>query len=554
MTKWSRRDVGIGTVLFATMITLAVLQYRWIAQVGEADAGRLQAALRNSVARFTEDFNGELERLIQIVVGGTASTAQVDAAVVEGRVELWRGASKHPQILKQVWMADAADLPPNLQRLAARVNNVGRRPPIVVDSSVPAFAIPRTRPQPGLDQAGGYLILELNLDYIRKTWLPELVARNFGTIFQIEIRSQSGDDGVVFRTEGESPIVSAERGGSGTLLALRITPFGRGGGGRPDGKGPGADRFKGPDGDKGPQGGGRGPDFGIRGGFGQGDDSNWRVLAAYKSGSMAEMVEGYRLRNMAVSFGILLLMGVSVAILMWSSQRASGLARQQMEFVAGVTHELRTPLAVILSASQNLADGVTSGEQQTRRYGGVIRDQSRRLSSMVEQVLRFAGLSSEHGDVQRAPVDVEDLLEGAILDCEPEFAASGSDVQSEIPENLPAIDGDQAALAHCLRNLLQNAAKHGAGAAVRVRARASANDRVEISVEDSGPGIDPADEAHIFEPFYRGKKAREEQVQGSGLGLSLVKKIVEAHGGTVDVTSRAGHGTTFRILLPAVKA
>ncbi|MEP6963349.1 MAG: HAMP domain-containing sensor histidine kinase, partial [Acidobacteriota bacterium] len=546
-------------------ITLAVLQYRWIAQVSEADAGRLQAALRASITRFTEDFNGELERLTQIVVGGSSSETRLDAAVVESRVELWRGASQHPQILKQVWMADAADLPEYLKKLAARVSETGGRqgrgprPPIVIDSTVPALAIPHIRPQPGTDLPGEYLILELNRDYIRGTWIPELAARDFGANFNLEIRGDAGENGIIYRTAGETPIGAAEQGGTGTLLSLRITPFARGGrgggpgGGGPDGGKGGPDRFRGGDKGTAPNNDKGGPDFGKRGfGGGLGGDPGWRVLASYKSGSMAELVEFYRLRNLAVSFGILLLMGVSVAMLMWSSQRATGLAQQQMEFVAGVTHELRTPLAVILSASQNLADGVTSGEQQTRRYGGVIRDQSRRLSGMVEQVLRFAGLSSQHGELQRGPVDVAELIEGSILDSDPEIAAGGAEVQVDIAENLPAIDGDGAALAHCLRNLLGNAAKHGGGAAVRVLAK-DANGRVEICVEDSGPGIDAADLPHIFEPFYRGKRARDEQVQGSGLGLSLVKKIVEAHGGSVDVTSRPGHGTSFRVLLPAAR-
>jgi signal transduction histidine kinase len=266
---------------------------------------------------------------------------------------------------------------------------------------------------------------------------------------------------------------------------------------------------------------------------------------------MTELVASLRLRNLAVSFGILFLMGFSVGMLMLSTRRASALARQQMEFVAGVTHELRTPLAVIQSASQNLADGVATGEAQAKRYGGVIHNQSKRLGNMVEQVLRFAGLSSQHGELERAPVEVHSLIEEAVADCQSELNSAGSELTLDLEPTLPAIDGDRGALLHCLRNLLSNAAKHGAGAEVRVAAR-TAGAMIEIAVEDGGPGMDPEDLPHVFEPFYRGRRAKEEQVQGSGLGLSLVKKIVEAHGGRVEASNHGG--ARLRLLLPAVKS
>ena len=133
-----------------------------------------------------------------------------------------------------------------------------------------------------------------------------------------------------------------------------------------------------------------------------------------------------------------------------------------------------------LSASQNLADGVASGEAQAKRYGGVIHGQTQRLSSMVEQVLRFAGLSSEHG-IQHAPVPVEPLIEEALLDCRAELDAVGAEVDVDVEVGLRDIDGDRAALLHCLRNLLSNAAKHGDGKPVRVVARAD-GEMVEIQI------------------------------------------------------------------------
>jgi signal transduction histidine kinase len=361
-----------------------------------------------------------------------------------------------------------------------------------------------------------------------------LIEKDFGSDYDVRV-----GPGLERTAEGESaPLFSLRQGG-----------FGRGAkGGRPpdfNGKDFGFKQDGPPNfTDKGKGDKGKRP-------FGDGGDSGWRVSASYKSGTLSQMVENLRLRNLAVSFGILLLMGVSVGMLIRSTGRANALAQQQMEFVAGVTHELRTPLAVIQSASQNLADGVASGEAQARRYGGVIHDQSKRLGNMVEQVLRFAGLSSQHGELQRAPVEVVALIDEAVADCRTELATAGSEVTQAVNASVPAIDGDRGALLHCLRNLLSNAAKHGGGSVVSVGARA-VGAMVEIVVQDGGPGIDAEDLHHVFEPFYRGRRAKEDQVQGSGLGLSLVKKIVEGHGGSVSVSSEGG--AQFRLLLPAVKA
>lgn len=550
--KWGGRDAIVGAVLFAAMVLLAVLQYRWIGQVSEADRDRLQRGLRGAVNRFTDDFNGDVERLAQILSGGGQPGAAEQS--IEARVQLWRGLVQNPQIVKAVWESGAADLPDYLWKLRARlpenVNGLrgggrGGRTPINVDGSVPALAVPQLRAgdDPGTLR---WSIIEFDRDHIQKTWLPELVARDFGADYRVQILM--GRDTVLYDND---PGMDPEEGVTASLFALRQGPFGRGGrgGGPPDGK-DGKDG-KGPDFGKGDFGKGDfGNKQGKRGGFN--DDSGWRVEATFKSGTTNEVVESLRLRNLGVSFGILLLMGASVAMLIRSTRQANALALQQMEFVAGVTHELRTPLAVILSASQNLADGVATGEAQAKRYGGVIHSQTKRLGDMVEQVLRFAGLSSQHGELQRAAVPVGPLVQEALLDCRAELAATGTEVSEDLPADLPEIDGDRAALLHCLRNLFSNAAKHGAGAPVKIAARCTV-DQIEITVEDRGPGIDPTDLPHIFEPFYRGSRAKEDQVKGSGLGLSLVKKIVEAHGGTVNVSSRLGNGATFRILLPMAK-
>jgi signal transduction histidine kinase len=227
-----------------------------------------------------------------------------------------------------------------------------------------------------------------------------------------------------------------------------------------------------------------------------------------------------------------------------------------MEFVAGVSHELRTPLAVISSAADNLADGVVAGEPQVRRYGSVIRQESRRLAEMVEQLLRFSGLQSGRARYKLQPLKAESALDRAVAACQPELRESGMAVQKEIQPGLPAVQADPAALVHCLGNLVANALKHareGGWIGLSARLADQGEPAVEFLVEDRGPGIDPADLPHLWEPFYRGRQAVSEQIQGAGLGLSLVKRMTEAQGGTVTVTTKAGEGAVFVLRLPAAR-
>lgn len=536
-----RRDAAIGVVLFGALVVLAVLQYRWIGQVSEADRDRLQRGLSAAVNRFAQDVDGEIERLAQALLGG--ANAVRDDAELAARLESWKSVARYPGLVKQATFREPDELV--VQRRGR--GGPGRGGPFVIAGEAgPVVIVPDRRPDP--EDTPRAVAIELDGAAMKETWLPELVARDFGPEYHVRVR---GPQGVFYETANAPEQIRESERARVPLFVLRGGP-GRGkGGGPPKGKDFGAGKeFRGGD---------FNADFKDKGGEfknkgkgpppGEFNDA-WRVEATYQSGAMSDLVENLRVRNLAVSFGILLLMGVSVGLLMWSTRRANALARQQMEFVAGVTHELRTPLAVILSASENLADGVASGPEQTQRYGGVIRAQTKRLSSMVEQVLRFAGLSSQHGEIHRAAVGIHEVVAEAVTDTQPELALAGCTLRQEVAESLPEMQGDRAALLHCLRNLLINAAKHAPGSNVTLRVQADGAGTLEIAVEDGGPGFEPADVPHLFEPFYRGGRAKDDQVQGSGLGLSLVKKIAEAHGGKVEAANRAEGGAMVRMLLP----
>jgi len=295
--------------------------------------------------------------------------------------------------------------------------------------------------------------------------------------------------------------------------------------------------------------------------FGGADEGHWRLVAKHRAGSLEAAVSSARTRNFALSSGILALLSAAIGLIIVSARRADRLGRQQMEFVATVSHELRTPVSVIGAAAGNLADGVVAEPARVRRYGETIQNEARRLAETVERVLQLAGIASGRPVALEAlspMVVVDDALEASSAEIE----VAGFDVQVDVPDRLPTISGDRTALRSAVQNLIGNALKYGRdgqwmGVTVRVttvaagRAGRQQQRAVEISVTDRGPGIPVEDRPHIFEAFYRGRHAVTHQIQGSGLGLHLVQRIVEAHGGRVAVECDSGPGCRFTITLPA---
>lgn len=283
-------------------------------------------------------------------------------------------------------------------------------------------------------------------------------------------------------------------------------------------------------------------------------DGFWQMQIQHRAGSLEAAVTNARRRNLAISFGILVLLGGSVVSIVISMRRAHRLAQQQVEFVAAVTHELRTPISVIHTAAQNLADGVIKGGEQTSRYGTLISRESRRLAGMIEQVLEFASGQSRRKDLALSTLRVVDLIDSAISATQPLIQEGGFQVEREIQSDLPDVVGDESSLRRALQNLLDNAVKFsGSSRWIGLRAQAHPGRKageVKITVQDRGMGIPQAELGHIFDPFFRGKAIVSAQIRGNGLGLSLVRSIMEAHGGRIAVDSMEGRGTSFSIFLP----
>jgi two-component system sensor histidine kinase SenX3 len=288
-------------------------------------------------------------------------------------------------------------------------------------------------------------------------------------------------------------------------------------------------------------------------------EGRWLLLAKHRAGSLEAAVGAIRRRNLAISSGVLMLLTLAIGLIVVSARRAQSLARQQMEFVAAVSHELRTPVSVIGAAAGNLADGVVGDPQRVKKYGETIQGEARRLAETVERVLQLAGIAAGRAAAARLPVSPEKLIHDSLGACRPEIDAAGFTVETSIADDLPNVGGDVTALRSALQNLISNAVKYGGTAKwLRISAKRPEPgtrlipDAVLFSVEDHGLGIDTEDKKHIFEPFYRGREAVSQQIQGSGLGLNLVERIAEAHGGNVSVVTEPGKGSTFTLSLPAV--
>jgi signal transduction histidine kinase len=236
---------------------------------------------------------------------------------------------------------------------------------------------------------------------------------------------------------------------------------------------------------------------------------------------------------------------------------AMRLANLQMEFVASVSHELRTPLAVLNSAADNIADGLVKGDAALQKYGAILQNQSRRMSTMVDEILLFASTEDRKNrySVQRVPVSA--IMETVMSNAQTLIRDAGVTLEQHIEPSVPDVLGDLVGISQCLHNLIGNAIKYGGEArwiALNIytaTAKDGVTEEVRISVTDRGIGIDRSELAHIFDPFYRSPRVNAAQIHGTGLGLSLAKKIAEAMGGRLSVISDLGVGSTFTLHLRA---
>ena len=576
--------------LFVLCGVLGVLQYRMIGEVSDAARERLRQSLRASLNRFSADFDGELSDAARAIAPSNSPDVEAAEAALPLRYRQWKTTARRPQIFARIalaaprgnalllgsldlnsgalqtveWPAGWSFLKQRLERtVPPQDREAGREgpppgpppePPPEQQPEVfeaPVLATGPPGPGPPYPPFGpreiAWILFEANVPYLRDTLLPEMLQRDLPD-YQVAVVTRTNPPEVIYESEpGSAGKVLASADASVSLLD---SPYENRQSGRPmRGRGPGGIPGRGfPE-----------PGFGPEPAAGR-----WQMFVRNRAGSLEAVVASARRVNLALTTGVLLLLLASAAALIRLTERAQSLAALQMGFVSGVSHELCTPLTVIHTAAYNLQGKMAHNPEQVERYGALIRKESGRLKDLVEQVLRFAG--AEAGRVIHEPerLSVESVIDAALESSRAVLDDSHCLVEKAIQPGLPLILGDATALQHALQNLLGNAAKYGAAGHgekdrnwIGIFASQIAEDgrtMVEIRVADRGPGISAEEQEHIFDPFFRGQRAAKDQVHGTGLGLSLAKKIVEAHGGAIRVESAPMKGAEFIVRIPGAAA
>ncbi|MEM8995085.1 MAG: HAMP domain-containing sensor histidine kinase [Acidobacteriota bacterium] len=281
-------------------------------------------------------------------------------------------------------------------------------------------------------------------------------------------------------------------------------------------------------------------------------EERWRIDVWIHRDAIDPQLRELWTRNLAIGLAALGVLGVAVALLVVLTLQSQRLARAQFDFVTGVTHEVRTPLSVLRSASANLADGVVSEAPQVRRYGQVMTKEVRRLGDLVERILGFTR-PDDDGDSE---VDLQASVGRVLERLADEITERGAAVEISLDPALPAAAAQPWAVDSLVHNLVSNALKYG-GDRIWIDAAASRLGRrpaVSLTVSDRGPGLGRAERRRVFEPFFRGRRAKADQQPGTGLGLSWVARLARRYGGRADVESTPGEGSRFTVTLPAAAA
>lgn len=228
-------------------------------------------------------------------------------------------------------------------------------------------------------------------------------------------------------------------------------------------------------------------------------------------------------------------------------------AQQQSDFVAAVSHEFRTPLTSLCQFTELLAKDRVEGEEDRRRFYGVLARESQRLRRLVEGLLNFGRLDAGVLDYRFETLDLAVLTRQVVAEFEQEGNTRDHHIECSEDNPLPQVRVDREALGCVLWNLVDNAVKYSPDEpAVSVHIR-RAGGRVSIAVRDQGVGVARAEQAAIFKRFNRGAAARALHVRGTGIGLAMARQIIDDHGGEIALDSEPGKGSTFTVFLPAVE-
>jgi signal transduction histidine kinase len=530
---------------------LSALQYRWTGEVSRAERARLLSGLNEQVVRLARDFHEEIRESLSALRPTPAELRAAGApAAHQARFEQWavahdgaqfarigvvvpeQAVAKLYELDRSGHMVPAAWPPAWLSlrdQIVARLRGSGPPPLAPLNSTlieIPVFEDARpAAPARGSAHHGQmeieWMILELSPDYVRNKMLPRLAAEYLnpgGEVgFDLSVSWSGQPDSIIYSTRADGASVAAHADLTAGLLPVNAIAL--------------AERqplrFR----DQQPV-------------------ARWTLAVRHRGGSLDALVERARLRNLIAALVLVALLGGTAWLLVRHAARSRRLSDMQFRFVAGVSHDLRTPLTAIRGAAFNIANGLVTETAAVGRYGKLILRNAEDLTSMIENVLAYSATVHAHAEEPREAFAIDDLLEHAVASLAQECEPAGCRIELTVAPGLPAVAGNPVALDHAFRNLIGNAVRHAAAGKWIGVSAALCGEEVEIRICDRGPGIPEAELKRIFDPFFRGERSRAEQIRGTGLGLSLVKDTVERHHGTVTAANSPGGGLQVTVRLP----
>jgi signal transduction histidine kinase len=278
---------------------------------------------------------------------------------------------------------------------------------------------------------------------------------------------------------------------------------------------------------------------------------NWRLAVYQPPGASPRQTARRQITLFMAAWGVLLAVIVAGIVVTWRlTRRETEMARLKSDFVANVSHDLKTPLSVIRMFGETLEMGRVPDEARRQEYYRVITRESERLSRLIDNVLDFSRIESGRQRYDLVPTAVEPVIRETLEAFAYPLEQQGFKAEVTVAPDLPTVPMDADAVGQALANLVDNAIKYSADdKALTIDARV-VDGRLALGVADRGMGIPQAEQGRIFEKFYRAGRSDTQGRRGSGVGLALVRHVAEAHGGEVTVESATGEGSRFTLWLP----
>ncbi|HWO33719.1 MAG TPA: HAMP domain-containing sensor histidine kinase, partial [Candidatus Acidoferrum sp.] len=270
----------------------------------------------------------------------------------------------------------------------------------------------------------------------------------------------------------------------------------------------------------------------------------------YPGTTIADIEARFLRFHFAVLGALSLLMVGGVFLTYRNVSREMNLARLKSDFVANVSHELRTPLALIRLYAETLELGRLTAKEKYQDYFRIIREESERLTALINNILDFSRIEAGRKEYEFKETNLSDLVRSTLDSYRFQIEQNGFAFEENISRDIPPVNVDREAIARSLLNLVNNALKYSKDQKFIGVSLYRSNGCVKLEVCDHGIGIPPGEQEKIFEKFYRCGDPLVHNIKGSGLGLSLVRHIVRAHGGDVQVESAPEQGSKFTIALP----